>query len=107
MPIGFLTIWNQSKSTSIFTLGGAAISWKSAEQTCIARSTMKSEFIALNKVGEEAKWLRNLLEDIPMWPKPIMAICIHCDSQTTLARAKNSVYNGKSRHIRCRHNTIK
>ena len=68
---------------------------------------MESEFIALDKAGEEAEWLRNFLEDIPMWTKPVMAICIHCDSQTTLARAKNSVYNGKSRHIRCRHNTIK
>ncbi|WP_310454583.1 Ty1/Copia family ribonuclease HI, partial [Staphylococcus nepalensis] len=38
-----------SKSTSgyVFTLGGAAIAWKSSKQTCIARSTMESEFIAL------------------------------------------------------------
>ena len=42
-----------------------------------------------------------------MWRKPVTTICIHCDSQSALARAKNSVYNGKSRHIRCRHNTIK
>ena len=68
---------------------------------------MESEFIALDKAGEEAKWLRNLLEDIPMWPKPVTTICIHCDSQKALARAKNAVYNGKSRHIRRRHNTIK
>ena len=57
MPIGFLTIWNQSKSTSIFTLGGVAISWKSSKQTCIARLTMESEFIALDKAEEEAEWL--------------------------------------------------
>ena len=49
----------ESKSTSeyIFNLGGAAISWKSSKQMCIARSTMKSEFIALDKAGEEAEWL--------------------------------------------------
>ena len=68
---------------------------------------MESEFIALDKAGEEAEWLRNFMEDIPMWPKPVTAICIHCDSQVALARAKNAVYNGKSRHIRCRYNTIK
>ena len=34
-------------------------------------STMESEFIALDKVGEEAEWLRNFLEDIPFWPKPM------------------------------------
>uniref|UniRef100_A0A2N9EQN5 Integrase catalytic domain-containing protein n=1 Tax=Fagus sylvatica TaxID=28930 RepID=A0A2N9EQN5_FAGSY len=47
---------NDTKSTSgyVFTLGGAAVSWKSSKQTCIARSTMESEFIALDKAGEEA-----------------------------------------------------
>ena len=50
----------ESKSTSgyVFTLGEAAVSWKSSKQTCIARSTMESEFIALDKAGEEAEWLR-------------------------------------------------
>ncbi|KAF5959243.1 hypothetical protein HYC85_000452 [Camellia sinensis] len=96
-----------SKSTSgyVFTLGGVAVSWKSTKQTCIARSTMESEFIALDKAGEEAEWLRHFLEDIPMWPKPVPAICIHCDSQSAIGRAQNHMYNGKSRHIRRRHNT--
>ncbi|KAJ9562152.1 hypothetical protein OSB04_007312 [Centaurea solstitialis] len=44
-----------SRSTSryVFTLEGAAISWKSSKQTVIVRSTMESEFIALDKCGEE------------------------------------------------------
>ncbi|GJT11061.1 hypothetical protein Tco_0858103, partial [Tanacetum coccineum] len=52
MQIGYLT------SGYVFTLGGAAISWKSSKQTVIAKSTMESEFIALDKCGEEAEWLR-------------------------------------------------
>ncbi|KAL0290030.1 UNVERIFIED_CONTAM: Retrovirus-related Pol polyprotein from transposon TNT 1-94 [Sesamum angustifolium] len=36
-----------STSGYVFTLDGGAISWKSAKQTCIARSTMESEYIAL------------------------------------------------------------
>ncbi|GJU54974.1 retrotransposon protein, putative, ty1-copia subclass [Tanacetum coccineum] len=49
-----------SRSTSgyVFTLGGAAISWKSFKQTVIAKSMKESEFIALDKCGEEAEWLR-------------------------------------------------
>jgi len=99
----------ESKSTSgyVFTLAGAAVSWKSSKQTCIARSTMESEFIALDKAGEEAEWLRQFLEDIPLWQKPVPAICIHCDNQAAISRAQNVIYNGKSRHIRRRHNTVK
>jgi hypothetical protein len=98
-----------SKSTSgyVFTLAGAAISWKSSKQTVIARSTMESEFIALDKSGEEAEWLRQFVEDIPRWSKPLPAICIHCDSRSAIGRAQSSMYNGKSRHIRRRHNTIR
>ena len=34
-------------------------------------------------------------------------ICIHCDSQSTIGKAQNGMYNGKSRYIRRRHNTIR
>lgn len=56
-----------STSGYVFTLCGAAISWKSAKQTVIARSTMESEFIALDLAGQEAEWLRSLMADIPLW----------------------------------------
>ena len=105
----WITGTKDTKSTSgyVFTLGGAAVSWKSSKQTCIARSTMESEFIALDKASEEAEWLRNFLEDIPNWPKPMPAVCIHCDSQAAIGRARNVMYNGKSRHIRRRHDTVR
>ena len=37
----------------------------------------------------------------------MLPICIHFDSQSSIGRAQNSMYNGKSRHIRHRHNTIR
>ncbi|PHU23376.1 hypothetical protein BC332_08483 [Capsicum chinense] len=61
----------KSKSGYVFAIGGGVVSWKSSKQTCIARFTMKSKFIALDKAGEEAQWLWNFLEDIPYWPKPV------------------------------------
>lgn len=42
-----------------------------------------------------------------MWEKPVPAIRIHCDSQSAIARAESNLYNGKSRHIRRRHKTIR
>ena len=68
---------------------------------------MESEFITLDKCSEEAEWLHQFLEDIPLWPKPLAAIYIHCDSQSTIGRAHSNIYNGKSRHICHRHNTIR
>ncbi|KAJ9546855.1 hypothetical protein OSB04_019398 [Centaurea solstitialis] len=105
------TISNNSESKStrgyVFTLGGASISWKSSKQTVNTRSTMEAEFVALDKAAEEAEWLKSFLEGIPLWPKPVTAIGIHCDSMAALTRAKKQIYNGKSRHIRRRHNTLK
>ena len=96
-----------STSGYVFTLGGGAISWKSSKQTCIARSTMESEFIALDLAGQEAEWLRNLLADVPLWGKRSIPVSLHCDSEAAIGIAKNSVYNGKRRHIRIRHSSVR
>ncbi|GKB64343.1 hypothetical protein Tco_0920529, partial [Tanacetum coccineum] len=48
----------------------------------------------------------NSVRDIPRLPKPVMAISIHCDSKSAMGRAQSTMYNGKSRHIRRRHNSI-
>ncbi|KAF3679208.1 hypothetical protein FXO37_03985 [Capsicum annuum] len=74
---------------------------------CIAPSTRKSEFIALDKAGKEAEWLWNFLEDFSYWPKTVAPVCIHYDCQGAIGRAGRMMYNDKSRHIRRRHNTIR
>uniref|UniRef100_A0A2N9HIK6 Uncharacterized protein n=1 Tax=Fagus sylvatica TaxID=28930 RepID=A0A2N9HIK6_FAGSY len=98
---------NKSTSGWIFTLGGGAISWASKKQSCISHSTMESEFIALASAGKEAEWLRNMLYDIELWPQPMSAISIYCDSQATMSKAYSKIYNGKSRHISLRHEYVR
>ncbi|GKC37459.1 hypothetical protein Tco_1049843 [Tanacetum coccineum] len=88
-------------------LKGGVISWASKKQTCITGSTMKSEFVALAAAGKEAEWLRNLIHEIPIWPKLISLISIHCDRSATLAKAYSQMYNGKSRHVGVRHSMIR
>ncbi|GJZ65425.1 zinc finger, CCHC-type containing protein [Tanacetum coccineum] len=67
-----------SSSTSgwVFLLRGGAISWALKNQTCITGSTIESEFVALAAASKEAEWLRNLIHEIPIWPKPIAPISI-------------------------------
>ncbi|XP_074318487.1 uncharacterized protein LOC141655300 [Silene latifolia] len=67
---------------------------------------MELEFIALELAGREAEWLRSLVADIPLWPKPVPSVPLHFDSQSAIHVAKNKAYNGKSRHIRLRHNIV-
>ncbi|GKE42138.1 hypothetical protein Tco_1469422, partial [Tanacetum coccineum] len=90
----------------VFLLGGCAISYTSKKQTCITSSIAKSEFVALVAAGKEAEWLKNLILEISLWPKPIAHISISCDSATTLAKAYSQMYNEKSRHLGVRHRMI-
>lgn len=63
--------------------------------------------MALAAAGKEAEWLRNLVLEIPLWPKPVSPISIHCDSAATLAKAYSQTYNGKSRHLGVRHSSVR
>ena len=97
------------KSTSgyVFILGRSAVSWKSTKQTCITRSTMEADFIILKNASSEAKWLRNLLVDIPLWTRLALSVSMRCDSQAAIAKAKSKILNGKNRHICLRHNILR
>nr|GEW54681.1 zinc finger, CCHC-type [Tanacetum cinerariifolium] len=54
-----------------------------------------------------AKWLRNLIRNIIIWPKPIAPVSMRCDSAPTMARAYSQIYNGKSRHLGVRHSMVR
>ena len=98
---------HSSTSGWIFTLSGGAVSRGSKKQTCVANSAMSTEFFALASACKEAEWLRNLLYEIPLWPKPLSPLSLRCDSASVLARACNNVYNGKSGHIGLRHSYVR
>nr|GEW05827.1 zinc finger, CCHC-type [Tanacetum cinerariifolium] len=62
---------------------------------------------ALAAGGKEEQWLRNLIYEIPLWPKLISLIFIYFDSAATLAKAYSQIYNGKSRHLGVRHSMVR
>ena len=79
-----------------FTLGGAAVSWRSCKQTILMRSTMEAELTALDTATVEAEWLRELLIDLPVVEKPVPAILMNCDNQTVIIKVNSSKDNNKS-----------
>ncbi|KAL0299909.1 UNVERIFIED_CONTAM: Retrovirus-related Pol polyprotein from transposon TNT 1-94 [Sesamum angustifolium] len=87
----------------VFTLGGDAVSWKSAKQTFIIRSTFEAELCAFDTTGTEAEWLFGLLSQLPIVSQPLPPIAVHCDSKTTIAKVRSRKYNQKTkRHIQVR-----
>ena len=68
---------------------------------------MQVELIDLATASEEANQLRDLLNEISCWEKPIPPILIHCDSTTAIGGVNNRYYNGKSRPIRRKHSTMR
>jgi hypothetical protein len=84
----------------IFTLGGAAVSWRSCKQMILTRSTMEAELTALDTATLEADWLHELLMDLLIVEKPLPAIMMNCDNQTVIVKVDSSKDNMKSsRHI--------
>ena len=57
---------DETKLTSgyIFILSRGIVSWHSSKRTCITKSTMEYEFVALEKAGTRAEWVRNFLIDV-------------------------------------------
>ncbi|CAM8975690.1 unnamed protein product [Rhodiola kirilowii] len=98
---------HSSTSGWVFLLEEGAISWASKKQTCISSSTMESEVVALAATSKKAKWLKNMIYEIPLWERLISPISIHCDSAATLAKAYSHVYNEKSRHLGVRHSVVR
>jgi hypothetical protein len=79
----------------VFTIGGGVVSWRSCKQTILTRSTMEAEHAALDTSIVEAEWLRELLMDLLVVEKPILAL-MNCDHQTVIAKVASSNDKEKS-----------
>jgi hypothetical protein len=92
----------------VFTLGGAAVSWRSCKQMVLTRSTMEAELVSLDTATVEADWLCELLMNLPIIEKPLPAILINRDNQMVIVKVDSSNDNMKSsRHIKRRLKSVK
>ncbi len=101
---------DEIKATSryMFTLGGDAVFWKNCKQIILTRSTMEVELTALDIAIVEAKWLCELLMDLPVVEKLIPAILMNCDNQTVTIKVNSSKHNMKSsRHVKRRLKSVR
>jgi hypothetical protein len=74
----------------------------------LTRSTMEAELTTLNTATVEAEWLRELLMDLPVVEKPMLAILMNCDNQTVIVKIKSAKDNAKSsRHVKRRLKSVR
>ena len=95
------------KSTSgyLFTLSGAAVSWRSKKQTCVALSTAEAEYIALASAAQEAIWLQQLTNDLKNESSDTTTI--YEDNQSAICMSKHPKFHGRSKHIAIKYHFIR
>ena len=89
------------------TLGGNAVLWKCAKQSCIANSTMEAEYVALAACTREIIWTRNLLNELGLDDLVQGPTQVWCDNQAAIYNASDPVPRGKTKHIEIRHHIVR
>ena len=98
---------HRSTSGYIFQVGGAAISWRSKKQSCVALSTAEAEYMALTNAAQEAVWLRKLTADLTKEERAPKPIVIYEDNQSAICIAKNPQFHGRTKHIGIKYHYIR
>jgi hypothetical protein len=97
--------WDRkSRGAYIFTMGGTAVSWRSAKQQTVATSSCEAEYMALSEGAKEGVWLRRLLGDLGYGPGPVPLLC---DSASARSLAHNPVMHGRTKHIEVHHHFVR
>ena len=90
----------------VFLLGNSAISWSTKKQTCVALSTMESEFIALSSTVQERVWLKRFLDHLKVTSSEEL-MTIMSDSQSSIAYTKDPKFHSKTKHIDIKYHYVK
>ena len=95
------------KSTSgyLFQVSGAAVSWRSKKQSCVALSTAEAKYMALSSAAQEAAWMRQLTTDLRSSANGTTTIFEH--NQSAISMANNPQFHGRAKHIAIKHHFIR
>ncbi|KAK1613161.1 hypothetical protein QYE76_036834 [Lolium multiflorum] len=79
---GFIQTHDDSKSQSgyVFIFNGAAVSWMSAKQSVVAKSSTESEYIAASEASSEAIWMKRFITELGVVPSALDPLTIYCDN---------------------------
>ena len=92
--------WRRSRSGIVIMMNGAAISWISRSQTCVAISTAEAEYIALCLAAQEQNWLREIVQFLGHEQTEPTVVYEDNDAARLIAENDLSVKRSKSIDIR-------
>eukprot|EP01018_Ginkgo_biloba_P032776 Gb_22530 [translate_table: standard] len=94
----------KSTSSFNFSLGAAAIAWRTKKQPTVSLSTAEAEYKAATTTTYEAVWLRRILQNLHEEQEGPTEF--FCDNQSTIQMTKNLVLHGRTKHIELQHHFI-
>ena len=97
------------KSTSgyVFLLSGAAVSWRSKKQSCVALSTAEAEYMALASAAQESVWMERLVSSIITGIDTSKGIVIFEDNQSAIGMSEHQSYHGRTKHVDIKYHFIR
>src|SRR3954454_6554294 len=98
---------SKSQSGYIFSLNGAIVSWRSAKQSVVARSSTESEYMAASEASQEAIWMKEFITELGVVPSALDPMSIYCDNMGAIANAQEPRSHKKLKHIKLRFHAIR
>ena len=78
----------KSHAAFVFTMGGAAVSWRSWKIGDVSRSSTEAEYCAASDAAAEARGLSSLLRELEY--APLLPVKIHTDNKGAQAIIENN-----------------
>ncbi|KAJ9560019.1 hypothetical protein OSB04_005179 [Centaurea solstitialis] len=94
---GGVTTAGRSTTAYILYLGTNIISWKSAQQKSVSRSSTEAEYKALANAAAEIAWAENLLKELGL--SMSAAPRLYCDNTGATYLCANPVYHSRMKHV--------
>nr|XP_043615796.1 uncharacterized protein LOC122587696 [Erigeron canadensis] len=94
---GGVSTAGRSTTAYLIYLGGNIISWKSARQKSVSRSSTEAEYKALANAAAELAWVENLLKDLGVSVN--VPPRLFCDNTGATYLCANPVYHSRMKHV--------
>ncbi|KAJ9546285.1 hypothetical protein OSB04_018828 [Centaurea solstitialis] len=94
---GGISTAGRSTTAYLLYLGGNIISWRSAKQKSVSRSSTEAEYKALANAAAEVSWVQNLLHELGI--TTAHPPTLYCDNTGATYLCSNPVYHSRMKHV--------